>query len=87
MILQLRQIQRDLNYEFQLNTVLRNKITMFYNNILAYNVAILQQTITIVELINNIYATIENNKKIIKTKKSESLDSETYFINRKYYIN
>ena len=41
MILQLRQIQRDLNYEFQLNTTFRNKIIMFYNNILAYNVAIL----------------------------------------------
>ena len=41
MILQLRQIQRDLNYEFQSDTALRNKIIMFYSNILAYNVAIL----------------------------------------------
>ena len=41
MILQLRQIQRDLNYEFQSDTVFRNKIIMFYSNILAYNVAIL----------------------------------------------
>ena len=41
MILQLRQIQRDLNYEFQSDTTLRNKIVIFYNNIPAYNVAIL----------------------------------------------
>ena len=42
MILQLRQIQRELNYEFQSNIVFRNKIIMSYNNIPAYNVAILQ---------------------------------------------
>ena len=41
MILQLRQIQRGLNYEFQSNTALRNKIIMSYNNIPAYNVIIL----------------------------------------------
>ena len=41
MILQLRQIQRDLNYEFQSDTTLRNKIIIFYNNIFAYNVTIL----------------------------------------------
>ena len=87
MVLQLCQIQRDLNYEFQSNTALRNKIIMSYNNISACNVAILQPTTTIVELINNIYVIIENNKKIIKIKKSEPLDSETYFIDRKYYIN
>ena len=60
---------------------------MFYNNIPAYNVAILQQTIIIIELINNIYVAIENNEKIIKIEKFESLNFETYFINRKYYIN
>ena len=87
MILQLRQIQRDLNYEFQSNTALRNKIIMFYNNIFAYSVAILQSTIIIVGLINNIYVIIENNKEIIKVEKFESFDSETYFIDRKYYIN
>ena len=87
MILQLRQIQRDLNYEFQLNTALRNKIIMFYNNISACNVAILQSTIIIVKLINNIYIAIENNKEVIKTKKFELFNFETYFINRKYYIN
>ena len=32
MILQLRQIQRELNYEFQSNIVFRNKIVMFYSN-------------------------------------------------------
>ena len=41
----------------------------------------------IVELINNIYVAIENNKKIIKVEKFESFNFETYFINRKYYIN
>ena len=41
MILQLRQIQRDLDYEFQSDTALRNKIIMSYNNIPACNVAIL----------------------------------------------
>ena len=41
MILQLRQIQRDLNYEFQLDTAFRNKIIMSCSNIPAYNVAIL----------------------------------------------
>ena len=41
MIQQLRQIQRDLNYEFQSNTALRNKIIIFYSNIPAYSVAIL----------------------------------------------
>ena len=87
MILQLRQIQRDLNYEFQLNTTFRNKIIMFYNNIFAYNVTILQQTIIIIELINNIYAAIENNEEIIKIKKFESFDFETYFTDHKYYIN
>ena len=60
---------------------------MSYSNIFAYNVAILQSTIIIVELINNIYAAIENNEEIIKTEKFESLDFETYFIDRKYYIN
>ena len=60
---------------------------MFYNNIPAYNVAILQSTIIIVELINNIYVTIENNEEIIKIEKFESFDFETYFIDRKYYIN
>ena len=87
MILQLRQIQRGLNYEFQSDTALRNKIIMFYSNIFAYNVTILQQTIIITELINNIYVIIENNKEIIKTEKFESFDFETYFIDRKYYIN
>ena len=87
MILQLRQIQRDLNYEFQLNTALRNKIIMFYNNIPAYNVAILQYTIIIIELINNIYIIIKNNKKVIKIEKSELFNFETYFIDHKYYIN
>ena len=76
-----------MNYEFQSNTILRNKIIIFYNNIPAYNVAILQQTTIIVELINNIYVIIENNKEIMKTKKFELFDSETYFIDRKYYIN
>ena len=60
---------------------------MFYNNISACSVAILQSTIIIVELINNIYAAIENNEEVIKAEKSESLDFETYFIDRKYYIN
>ena len=60
---------------------------MFCSNILAYNVAILQQTITIVELINKIYAAIENNEEVIKVEKFELLDLATYFINRKYYIN
>ena len=87
MILQLRQIQRDLNYEFQSNTTLRNKIIMFYNNISAYSVAILQSTIIIVELINNIYAVIENNEKVMKVEKFELFDFKTYFIDRKYYIN
>ena len=87
MILQLRQIQRDLNYEFQSDTSLRNKIIMFCNNISACSVAILQSIIIIVELINNIYAAIENNEEIIKAKKFESFDSKTYFIDRKYYIN
>ena len=87
MILQLRQIQRDLNYEFQSNIALRNKIIMFYNNILVYNVAILQQTIIIVELINNIYVIIENNEEIIKVEKFELFNFATYFIDRKYYIN
>ena len=36
---------------------------------------------------NNIYAAIENNEEVIKTKKFELFDFETYFINRKYYIN
>ena len=87
MILQLRQIQRGLNYEFQSDTAFRNKIIMSCSNIPACSVAILQPTITIVELINNIYVAIENNEEVIKTEKFESLDSETYFINRKYYIN
>ena len=87
MILQLRQIQRGLNYEFQLNTAFRNKIIMFCSNIPAYSVTILQYTIIIVELINNIYVIIENNKDIMKVEKSESFDLETYFIDRKYYIN
>ena len=76
-----------MNYEFQLDTALRNKIIMSYNNIPACNVAILQPTIIIVELINNIYVAIENNEEIIKVEKFESFDSETYFIDRKYYIN
>ena len=87
MVLQLRQIQRGLDYEFQSDTTLRNKIIIFCSNIPAYNVAILQQMIIIVELINNIYAAIENNEEIMKTEKSESFDFETYFIDRKYYIN
>ena len=87
MILQLRQIQRDLNYEFQSDTAFRNKIIMFYNNIPACSVAILQSTTIIVELINNIYAAIENSEEVIKAEKFESLDSETYFIDHKYYIN
>ena len=86
-ILQLRQIQRDLNYEFQSDTALRNKIIMSYSNIPACSVAILQSTITIVELINNIYVAIENNEKVMRAEKSESFDLETYFIDRKYYIN
>ena len=87
MVLQLRQIQRGLNYEFQSNTTLRNKIIMFYNNIPTCNVTILQSTTIITELINNIYATIENNKEVIKAEKFESFNSETYFIDHKYYIN
>ena len=38
-------------------------------------------------MINNIYVAVENNEEIMKTEKSESFDSETYFIDRKYYIN
>ena len=60
---------------------------MSYNNIPVCSVIILQSTITIVELINNIYAAIENNEEVMKIEKSESFDSETYFIDRKYYIN
>ena len=87
MVLQLRQIQRGLNYEFQSDTALRNKIIMSYSNIPACNVAILQSTTIIVELINNIYAVIENNEEVMKAEKSELFDSGTYFIDRKYYIN
>ena len=87
MVLQLRQIQRDLNYEFQSDTAFRNKIIMSYSNISAYSVAILQLTIIIVELINNIYAIIENNEEIMKAEKFESFNFKTYFIDRKYYIN
>ena len=60
---------------------------MSYSNIPACSVAILQSTITIVELINNIYVAIENNEKVMRAEKSESFDLETYFIDRKYYIN
>ena len=60
---------------------------MSCSNIPAYNVAILQSTIIIVELINNIYAAIENNEEVMKVEKFESFDFETYFIDRKYYIN
>ena len=60
---------------------------MSCSNISAYSVAILQSTIIIVEIINNIYVAIENNEKVIKAEKFESFDSETYFIDRKYYIN
>ena len=38
-------------------------------------------------MINNIYVAIENNKEVMKTEKFEPFDFETYFINRKYYIN
>ena len=76
-----------MNYEFQLDTALRNKIVISYNNISTYNVAILQSAIIIIELINNIYAAIENNEEVIKIEKFELFDFETYFIDRKYYIN
>ena len=76
-----------MNYEFQLNTAFRNKIIMFCSNISACSVAILQSTIIIVELINNIYVVIENNEEVMKVEKFELFDFETYFIDRKYYIN
>ena len=87
MILQLRQIQRGLDYEFQSDTALRNKIVMSCSNIPACNVAILQQTTTIAGLINNIYAAIENNEEAMKAEKSDPLGPTTYFTDRKYYTN
>ena len=88
MIQQLRQVQRSLDYEFQSDTALRNKIISSCSNIPACSVAILQQTSTIAGLINNIYAAIENSEEAMKAEKSEPLGlSITYFTDRKYHIN
>ena len=90
MIQQLRQVQRSLDYEFQSDTALRNKIISAYSNIPACSVAILQQTSTIAGLINNIYAAIENSEEAMKAERSEPLrlgPPITYFTDRKYHIN
>ena len=85
MIQQLRQVQRSLDYEFQSDAALRNKIISAYSNIPACTVIILQQTFTITRLINNIYAAIENSEKAMKAEVAEPLGlSITYFTNRKY---
>ena len=87
MVLQLRQIQRGLDYEFQSDTALRNKIVTLCSNIPTYSVAILQQTSTIAGLVNNIYTALENHEEAIKAERSEPLGFGTYFTNRKYYTN
>ena len=88
MIQQLRQVQRSLNYEFQSDSALRNKIISSCNNIPACSVAILQQTSTIAGLINNIYAAIENSEEAMKAEKAEPLGlPTTYFTDRKYHTN
>ena len=87
MILKLRQIQRGLDYEFQSDTALRNKIVTSCSNIPACTVAILQQTPTIAGLINNIYTAIENHEEAIKAERSEPLVPGTFFTDRKYYTN
>ena len=88
MIQQLRQVQRSLDYEFQSDTALRNKIISSCSNIPACSVAILQQTSTIAGLINNIYASIENSEEAMKAERDEPLGlSTTYFTDRKYHIN
>ncbi len=87
MVLQLRQIQRGLDYEFQSDTALRNKIVTSCSNVPACTVAILQHTPTIAGLINNIYAAIESNEEAIKAEKSEPLGPATYFTDRKYHTN
>ena len=90
MIQQLRQVQRSLDYEFQSDTALRNKIISACSNIPACSVAILQQTSIIAGLINNIYIAIENSEEAMKAERSKPLRLRlliTYFTNRKYYIN
>ena len=90
MVQQLRQVQRSLDYEFQSDTALRNKIISACSNIPACSVAILQQTSTIAGLINNIYAAIENSEEAKKAERSEPLGlgpPTTYFTDRKYHIN
>ena len=87
-IQQLRQVQRSLNYKFQLDIALRNKIIALYSNIFTCSVVTLQQTFTIAKLINNIYTAIENSEEAIKAEKAKSLKlSTTYFTDRKYHIN
>ena len=88
MIQQLRQVQRGLDYEFQSDTALRNKIISSCSNIPVCSAAVLQHTSTIAGLINNIYAAIENNEEAMKAERSEPLGlSTTYFTDRKYHIN
>ncbi len=87
MIQKLRQIQRGLDYEFQSDLALRNKIVTSCSNVPACTVAILQPTTTIAGLINNIYAAIESNEEAMKAEKSEPLAPATYFTDRKYYTN
>ena len=82
---QLRQIQRSLDHEFQSDSALRNKIISVCSNVPACGFAVLQQTVSIPGLINNIYAAIENSEGATRAERLESLSNSTYFTDRKYY--
>ena len=81
------QIQRSLDYKFQLDSALCNKIVAACSNVPACSFAVLQQIRTIADLINNIYAAIENSKEVMKAERLEPLGLATYFTNQKYYNN
>ena len=81
----LRQIQRSLDYKFQSDSALCNKIVAVCSDVPAGSFAVLQQTITIASFINNIYAAIENSKEAIEAEKLEPLGLAIYFTDQKYY--
>ena len=85
MTYQLRQIQRSLDPEFQSDSALRNKIISACSTVPACGFAVLQQTINIPGLINNIHAAIENSEGAVRAERLEPLGNSIYFTDRKYY--
>ncbi|RKF57353.1 putative glycosyl transferase [Golovinomyces cichoracearum] len=80
-----RKLQQGLDQEHRTDGAMYNRVVSACRTTPQFIFAILQQAFTLPALIDNIYAALQNSDEIEKLEKTEPINSNTYFTDRKYH--